>query len=141
MHRPHYIVLPRVISTNNLFRNVAGKGRVDTGDYGRWKREASALLMAQRPLPKITAPVELTFYVGERGVGNMDASNTLKALEDALVFAGVLKDDSRKYVRASRAVWVPQLAAAICEIIPARPSPDLAALLRRIPVALHPVVR
>lgn len=135
------LVLPKAISTNGLFRNVKGVGRVITGEYQRWQQEASDILNAQGPLPRFSGPVELTFYTGEKGVGAMDSDNTLKAAQDALVKAKILPDDSRKHVRAIRAVWVPKLRGTVVEILPARAAPEVSAVLRRVPAGLHEYLR
>lgn len=139
--RPAYLVLPRVISTNHLFRNVKGVGRVATGDYKKWQAEAAKILAAQGPLPRFHEAVEITFYTGEKGVGDMDGDNTIKAAQDALVKAGIIRDDSSKHVRAIRAVWVPQMRAVVAEIVAARPAPLLSAVLSRIPTGLHGYVK
>lgn len=139
--RPAYLVVPKPPSTNHLFRNVEKVGRVMTNEYRQWLKVAGEYLLAQRPVPVFTEPVELTLYTGEKGVANMDASNTLKAVEDFLVKNRVIKDDSRKYVRSSRAVWVPFLRNAMVEIIPARPAPTIDAVLRRAPPQMHQFLR
>jgi Holliday junction resolvase RusA-like endonuclease len=139
--RPSYIVLPKPVSTNNLFRNVEKVGRVATSEYRKWQRLADEYLSAQRPLPGFIVPVEITVYSGEKSVGNMDASNTLKAIEDCLVKARVIRDDNRKHLRSTRALWVPNLANVVVEIIPARPAPDIAAILRRVPPHMHEFLR
>ena len=99
--------LPPPISTNNLFAN-SGRRRVKTPEYAAWRRDAVVLLLLQRPLPQMDGPVRLHFAVGEVGVSAaMDGDNTFKALTDALVGAGVIKDDTRKHVRATAMEWVP----------------------------------
>ena len=66
------------------------------------------MLLSQRPLPQMDGPVRLHFAVGEVGVSAaMDGDNTFKALTDALVGAGVIKDDTRKHVRGTAMEWVP----------------------------------
>lgn len=111
-----YVVLPDPISTNNLYSNVPGRGRVMTKAYREWKANASRLLMAQRPLPRFAMPVEITLYAGERNVGQMDSDNAAKSCLDALVAARVIHDDSRKWVRRSSVVWVPGMAGCVAKI-------------------------
>ena len=115
-----YIALPPPISTNNLFINVPGRGRVMSKNYKVWKRLVAQVLAAQNPLPRFALPVEITFYVGERGIGPMDSDNTAKAYLDALKVAGVIHDDSRKWVRRSGAVWVPAMGGCVAKIKVAR---------------------
>lgn len=116
-----YLALPRPISTNNLFVNVPGRGRIMSKDYRAWKQRVVQVLAAQRPLPRFALPVEITFYVGERGIGQMDSDNTAKAYLDAIKVAGVIHDDSRKWVRRSGAVWVPGMGGCVAKIKVARP--------------------
>lgn len=138
---PAYLILPPPISTNGLFRNVAGRGRVVTKEYERWKNEAEARLFAQRPLPRFEGPVAVTFFVGETGVGQMDSDNTAKAYLDALVAHRVIRDDKRKVVRSSRAVWVPEMRGCVAEILPARAPVAAEVLLSRLRPGLHDLLR
>lgn len=110
------LVLPSPISTNALFRNVRGVGRAQTKEYTKWKSLAKTILTTQHPLPRFTTPVELTFYVGEQGMGQMDTDNTLKAATDALVEAEIIPDDKRKWVRRTAAEWVPEMAGCVVVI-------------------------
>ncbi|MDB6151498.1 MAG: endodeoxyribonuclease RusA [Chthoniobacter sp.] len=113
---PAYLVLPEPISTNGLFNNLPGRGRVMTKDYKAWKVTAAKILMLQRPLPRFALPVEVTFYVGQQGTGIRDADNVVKPYLDALVENGVLHDDSRKFVRRISAVWVPLMTGCVVKM-------------------------
>jgi Holliday junction resolvase RusA-like endonuclease len=141
LESPVCLVMPSPISTNNLFVNVAGRGRAMSGDYRKWKERAVKVLAAQRPLPKYALPVQITIYVGEKGVGNMDADNTSKAYLDALKAAGVIKDDSRKWVRSCNPVWVPGMAGAVIELKPAPAPPLASAIIQRVPYGLRELLR
>lgn len=141
LERPAYIVMPGPISTNNLHRNIAGAGRVTTGNYRSWQKAAGECLAAQAPLPRFGLPVEVTFFVGEKGVGMMDGDNVAKAYLDALVKAKVIQDDNRKWVRSSRPVWVPGLAGCVIEIRPARPAPTPTEIMARVPLGLRELLR
>lgn len=131
------LVMPRPISTNNLFSNVPGRGRVQTREYRAWKKEAAACLMAQRPLPRFAMPVELTIYVGENGVGMMDSDNVSKAYIDTLVQAGVIQDDSRKWVRRTAPEWVPGMAGAVIVIEAATVAPRAADIIASVPAGIR----
>jgi len=107
------LAMPPPISTNGLYRNVPGAGRVVTRKYAAWKRLAAQYLSAQGPLPTFSVPVTVLVYVGETDVGAMDSDNTLKAYLDALKEFGVIVDDNRKWVRGSAARWVQGLRGAV----------------------------
>lgn len=113
-----YIKLPRPISTNNLFANVNGRGRIRSAAYNTWRWQVLAARQPQKPLPKFTAPVSVTFFVGEKGVGNMDADNCAKAYLDALKTHGVIPDDSRKWVRAVTVKWMPDGDGCVARVAP-----------------------
>lgn len=116
LEAPAYVVLPDPISTNNLFVNVPGRGRVKSKDYRNWRNNAARYLSAQRPLPQFALPVEITFYVGEKHIGQMDTDNVFKAYTDAIKVAGVIHDDSRKWVRRTSSVWVPNMGGCVAKI-------------------------
>ena len=134
---PVRLVLPPPISTNNLFRNVSPKeqaaiaqrggrrvARVASKEYVKWKTAAAEMLALQSPLPRFAAPVEITYFVGERGIGNMDADNAAKAATDALVKARIIKDDSRKWVRSIGSIWTPCMSGIVAVIEPAGEDPN-----------------
>lgn len=138
---PAYLILPPPISTNGLFANVAGRGRVVTADYKAWKRKAADSLMVQKPLPHFVGPVTITLFVGEVGVGDMDSDNTAKAYLDALVKAKIIRDDKRSVVRSSRAVWVPGIRGCLAEILPAKAPPSPQQLFEKVPRGLRELLR
>lgn len=110
------IALPSPISTNHLYSNVPGVGRVATKRYRAWKKVAKHYLVCQRPLPVFKHPVSIRVMVGELTVGEMDSDNTLKAYLDILKWAEVIKDDNRKWVRKAQAAWVPEMTGAVAVI-------------------------
>jgi Holliday junction resolvase RusA-like endonuclease len=83
--------LPAPPSTNGLYRNVSGKGRVRTDRYATWANAAGWQINLQKP-GKIAGKVELDIYVQRQRSGS-DISNRIKAIEDLLVTMGVIDDD------------------------------------------------
>ena len=115
----HIIHLPRPISTNTLFRNVKGKGRVKTKKYEAWLKEAWAMIAPQKDFKVISSPVRLLFAIGEVGISpNMDGDNALKGYIDALVANSILLDDRRSIVKAIGMEWVPQKEGTTVYITP-----------------------
>lgn len=104
--------LPVAPSTNMLYRNLRGKGRVPTERYETWKRAAEWELKAQRPKP-VDGPVSITIAINEKKT-RADLGNCEKAVTDLLVAQGVLKDDSRKIVRSIYIYWSPSVDR--CEV-------------------------
>lgn len=88
--------LPYPPSTNSLFRNVPGKGRVKTQRYLRWEVEAGWELKRQR-VNAIPGPVHFSMIVERKG-GRRDLDNTIKPVLDLLVSHQILADDSMKNV-------------------------------------------
>lgn len=138
---PAFIALPGPISTNNLFRNVPGKGRVVTAEYASWKKRADQCIGAHLPCPRFTLPVEITLFVGENGVGQMDSDNTAKAYIDALKRAGVIRDDSRKWLRKSEAIWVPGMAGCVARISAAKAPPRAGEIVGWVATGLRELLR
>ena len=115
----HIIHLPRPISTNTLFRNVKGKGRVKTKKYEAWLKEAWAMIAPQKNFKVIHQPTRLLFAVGEVGVSpRMDGDNCLKGYVDALVENSVILDDRREILKAIGMEWVPGKEGATVYITP-----------------------
>lgn len=87
-----HVELPMPPSSNKLFANVPGKGRVKTKAYTRWRRNAVLTIFAQvRADRRIGGPVALSICVptGMRG----DLDNRLKSTIDALVASNRIDDD------------------------------------------------
>lgn len=92
------VSLPMPPSSNNMFVNVAGKGRARSKDYVSWRRTAFVLIAAQR-IRKFDVPVRIKIEVNNpRGLG-FDLDNRIKAILDALVASEVLVDDNARWVR------------------------------------------
>jgi Holliday junction resolvase RusA-like endonuclease len=86
------VTLPLPPSTNSLYRNVQGKGRVKSRVYARWLYPAIEEIWHQvRADRGVRGPVSLTFCVPARMRGDID--NRLKATIDALVKSNRIDDD------------------------------------------------
>ena len=115
--------LPHPVSVNAMYANVAGKGRVKSGDYHAWAWQAKTALSRQRPLQRFTGPVSVTLYLGEEGVsGRKDADNCFKATLDFLKSENLIVDDGRKWVRRIAAEWIPGMAGMMVKVEPAAES-------------------
>lgn len=94
--------LPIPPSSNHLFANIPGKGRVKTSAYRGWIKEAGWVLQAQRH-DEIAGPVKVSIAV-RRESSRSDIDNRIKALLDLLVRHHVIGDDrmvEELYVRWS----------------------------------------
>lgn len=94
--------LPTPPSTNNLYRNAPGRGRVPTGRYLRWRRAAGTRLLAALASwrrrnpgcePRFEAPAVVSIIVAHPRM-RRDLDNCAKAPLDLLVEHGILADDS-----------------------------------------------
>lgn len=94
--------LPFPPSVNAMYSNVAGRGRVPTDDYKKWKNNAGWELQAQRIKP-VAGQVEIKIDLDQSRRG--DADNRTKAVLDLLVTHGVIKNDSKKFVRRVSIGW------------------------------------
>lgn len=106
-------------STNALFANVRGKGRVRTAEYNRWLNQAGMLLRSQCKT-QMAARCEITIAL-EDCHPHADCSNFIKPVEDLLVKVGILWDDSAAYVRSAKAEWTADIAGLRITIIPSPP--------------------
>ena len=110
--------LPAPPSTNALYKNVSGKGRVKTRTYKDWRSYALTEVRRQN-VRNVDAPCVVLVAV-ERQSTKADIDNTLKASLDLMVAAGVLSDDS--FVTFIAAVWAPRAnATAHIQIYPCQP--------------------
>lgn len=89
--------IARPPSINHAFANVRGVGRVKTVEYKRWIAGELRALLAQRARA-VQTPVKIEMFVPE--ASRADLSNHCKSVEDLLVKAGIIPDDSKKYVRS-----------------------------------------
>ena len=86
------LTFPYPPSTNSLYRNVAGRGRVKTERYKTWGRAAGNEILTQKRA-KISGPVELRIVVERKKGRNIDISNGAKGIEDLLVSMCLIDDD------------------------------------------------
>lgn len=96
--------LPMPPSTNHLFRNVKGVGRVKTKAYEDFCLMAIAAIRRQG-VQKIDGHVVIVWAV-ERLSAQADISNRLKAAEDAMVKSGIIDDD--RFVTSHFITWAPK---------------------------------
>ena len=105
----HCVCLPFPPTTNNLFRHgwVDGKPRRFSSARAKsWGRTALQIIGYDRTLPKpIRTPVTIEIALTAPDRRRRDASNYIKAVEDALVKARVLTDDSHLVVRSITSRW------------------------------------
>jgi len=92
------IRFPLPPSTNSLFANVVGRGRVKTPKYRAWRQQAALLIDVQRP-GRMAGPCDVTIFLPPF---SGDADNRIKPCLDAAVQAGVIADDSQRYVRRTQ---------------------------------------
>lgn len=88
------LTLPVAPSTNHLFFNVPGRGRIKSTEYNRWFCDAGVMLKAQNP-EHVPGAVEITIRIPEKTRGDLD--NRIKGPLDLLVKHGVIDDD--RFVR------------------------------------------
>ena len=98
------VTLPAPPSTNNLFINVRGKGRVKSMEYRSWLSKAAIIINASRAGKRITieGPVNVTVRIGACNEAR-DADNFLKACCDLMVATGVIKADNLRNVHEATA--------------------------------------
>jgi Holliday junction resolvase RusA-like endonuclease len=97
--------LPAPPTTNQLFANVRGKGRVKTLAYRAWLQNAGIILNASRVGKRLTfeVPAAVTVRIGKCNQAK-DADNQLKPVVDLLVAAGILRGDNLLHVHRVTAV-------------------------------------
>ena len=88
--------LPMCPSSNGLFLNVPGRGRVISAIYQRWKDAADATLWEQK-LTTFPGRVEVSIMLEDRG--RFDVDNKIKAALDFVVRHAIISDDDKRIVR------------------------------------------
>ena len=118
--------LPFPPTVNNLFAHGLVKGRIrrfPSRQYKAWRLEAvTRIRAAWRTRPPWPVPVVIKLELVPADRRPRDASNYVKPVEDALVEARVLVDDSQDYVKAVMPYWSPpqRTSGVIVTIRPAR---------------------
>lgn len=92
-------------STNHLYFNVPGQGRVKTRAYNDWLFQCGILLKRQIT-GRLMGRVDLRFLLEDKHP-QRDASNCIKPIEDLLVKTGAIHNDNAKFVRRVSAEWAP----------------------------------
>ena len=102
------IRLPIPPSTNHLFANRLGLGRVKTGHYKAWLTEAGLKLKLQHPMP-VHGRYSLLIRIPQGLQGDID--NRIKAVSDLLVAHAIVIDD-----RHAWRITVERAAVTECEV-------------------------
>lgn len=89
---PVFIRLPWAPNTNNLYRN-AGRRRVLTERYRKWREVARVAILMQRPAA-IKGAFRASVVLHRPDRRRRDLDGCAKAVLDAIVDAGVVEDDS-----------------------------------------------
>jgi Holliday junction resolvase RusA-like endonuclease len=110
----HTFKLPVPPTTNHLYLNMRGKGRVKSPQYRDWITEAGLLLNRQWGLSKIETQVTIEILVERQGKRRADISNRIKAVEDLMVSQGVLADD--RLVERVEAQWCDDVDGCVVNI-------------------------
>jgi Holliday junction resolvase RusA-like endonuclease len=86
-------------STNALFANIPGRGRIKSDRYRTWRQAAGWDLASQHlHNQRWTEPVYLTIVIGKLG-SNADIDNRCKALIDLLAEHQIIPGDTVEHVR------------------------------------------
>ncbi|ARO57375.1 hypothetical protein B2G69_07155 [Methylorubrum zatmanii] len=105
------IRFPLPPSTNSLFFNVAGKGRVKTPRYRRWRDNAVLAICTTKPTPgRMAGPCDVTIYLPPF---RRDIDNRVKPCLDVAVAAGIIADDGQRYLRSHPHVEIDRTATEV----------------------------
>jgi len=98
------VELPFPVPLSACFTNAKGRGRVPTARYTAWKTEAAWMIKSQKPEP-IKGQVSVSVRLVAPDKRHRDAGNNDKAVLDAVVRAGLIEDDSNRFVRRVSYEW------------------------------------
>ena len=82
-------------TTNNLYFNLPKRGRAMSKAYKEWLKNFPPITSYTGPA--VEEPLELEMYLLKPDRRKRDISNYIKGLEDSLVKAAIIKDDSLVY--------------------------------------------
>ena len=104
------IRFPLPPSTNSLFYNTA-QGRRKTPRYRKWRDAAALEICTTRPVPgRMAGPCDITIFLPPfRG----DIDNRTKPCLDIAVAAGIIADDSQRYLRRHPLVEIDRAATEV----------------------------
>jgi crossover junction endodeoxyribonuclease RusA len=92
-------------STNNLYFNVPGRGRVKSQKYRDWLHQCG-LILKRQVTGRLTGRVDIHVRL-EDCHPTRDADNCLKPVCDLLKEVGAIVNDNSKHVRSVKAEWAP----------------------------------
>jgi crossover junction endodeoxyribonuclease RusA len=101
--------------------------RVTTKRYELWQKQARQMISEQRPA-KLSGEVSIYVRLVAPDRRERDAGNCEKAILDSLTKAGIIRDDSNRYVRRLTFEWHdhgPECVVLIQPLEPAQPSLEL----------------
>lgn len=127
--------LPFPVPLSACFKDVVIKtklgklrsARAPTGRYKAWQKEALQMIQAQRP-EKFRGEVSVYVRLVAPDKRERDAGNCDKAVMDIIVKAGVIQNDSNRYVRRLTFEWAEHGSPCIVliqAIEPVQPSLEL----------------
>jgi crossover junction endodeoxyribonuclease RusA len=116
------IRFPLPPSTNSLFFNAAGVGRIKTPAYRRWRDNAVLSICTARPAPgRMAGPCDVAIYLPPfRG----DIDNRVKPCLDVAVAAGIIADDGQRYLHGHALVGIDRAATDVRMIFTGLPVDD-----------------
>ena len=107
--------LPLPPSTNGLYANIPGKGRVKSANYRKWINAAGWALLEQKPKP-VAGDYDMWLYVEWPDKRKRDLDNCIKALSDLLVSHQLVEDDSRcQALHIYRSIQGRECTVRVCE--------------------------
>jgi len=89
-------------SSNHMFVNVPGRGRVKSKEYRAWVAQMGAFLNAACR-GRMVGRANVSIFL--ENIPGADIDNRIKPVLDLLVTVGILADDSSKHVRSVSATW------------------------------------